>query len=107
MEITLKDLKEKKACSEQVEIFRALFGKGGQVTLAKCRLAAKAGLNFNWASSYFLDPAQRVEYARVTAPALAKYERVTALAYERITALALAEYWRAAALAFHQATLIK
>ena len=64
MKLYARDLQAAKACPEQVALFRAHFGDGGTVTLAKVRKVA--GLfNWDWAARFLLSPASRAEYARV------------------------------------------
>ena len=121
--ITIDQLQEAHACSEQVDRFRELFGKSIEVTEAAA-IEYASEFDWDWAAAYLLShsaqaeydrvralaqveydrvaaPA-RAEYRRVTAPARAEYDRVTAPAwaeYERVTAPAWAEYDRVTALA--------
>ena len=113
MKLYARDLQAAKACPEQVALFRAHFGDGGTVTLAKVRKVAPL-FNWDWAARCLLSPASwaeyervkvlaRAEYDSVTVPAWAEYERVIASAraeYERVTALAWAEYARVKASAW-------
>ena len=119
-------LENAKACQQQIDLFRALFGESVVVTVARAR---KVSDQFDWGyAERFLDALglaeyDRVlatawaEYRRVRAPALAEYDRVlaTALAecgrvrasawaeYDRVRALALAEYRRVRASAWASA----
>ena len=113
MKLYARDLQAAKACPEQVALFRAHFGDGGTVTLAKVRKVALL-FNWDWAARFLLSPASWAEYERVIASARAEYERVTASAwaererviasawaeYERVKAPALAEYGRVKASAW-------
>ena len=105
MKLYARDLQAAKACPEQVALFRAHFGDGGTVTLAKVRKAALL-FNWDWAARFLLSPASRAEYARVKVLARAEYDSVTVPAwveYEHVIASARAEYRRvtASALAEH------
>ena len=102
MKLYARDLQAAKACPEQVALFRAHFGDGGTVTLAKVRKVALL-FNWNWAARFLLSPAALAEYERVTASAWAQYERVSvpALAeHDRVTVPAWAEYERVRASAW-------
>ena len=121
MKITLRNLKAKGACEEQVALFKETFGQSVEVTEETCDKAVKAGLDFNWASANLLSRTQlaeydrvqglaRAEYERVQGPALAEYQRIRGPAwaeYKRIEGLARAEYMRIEGPAFYQASLIK
>ena len=102
MKLYARDLQAAKACPEQVALFRAHFGDGGTVTLAKVRKVA--GLfSWDWAARFLLSPASWAEYKRVTVPARAEYERVIASAwaqYERVIVPAWAQYGRVRASAW-------
>ena len=96
MKLYARDLQAAKACPEQVALFRAHFGDGGTVTLAKVRKVALL-FNWDWAARFLLSPASWSEYARVKVLARAEYDSVTVPAwveYEGITASARAEYER-------------
>ena len=80
MKLYARDLQAAKACPEQVALFRAHFGDGGTVTLAKVRKVALL-FNWDWAARFLLSPASWIEYERVKAPALAEYGRVKASAW--------------------------
>ena len=49
MKITVKMLKAKHACSDQVELFQSLFPKGVEPTKALCRKHAEK-FNWDWAA---------------------------------------------------------
>lgn len=69
MLLTLQTLIDKRACPEQVELFRFMFGDSVDVTPELCERVA-AQFNFEWAARSLL-----------TGPALAEYERVSARAF--------------------------
>ena len=99
--LTLATLKKKGACSEQVALFRKLFGKSVEITEALCAEHAKA-FSWEWAAGNLLTAAACVEYRHVTAAAWAEYDRVVAPAWAeclRVAAAALEEYKRVAAAA--------
>jgi len=83
------------ACSEQVDLFRSLFGESVDVTEALC---AKHSGKFDWRfAAKLLSPQGQAEYNRVTGLAWAEYNRVTGLAwteYDRVTGPARTEYDR-------------
>ena len=89
--ITLTMLKEKGACSSQVNLFEATFGEEVIVTVARAKKFADK-FDWGWAAKAFLTAPARAEYDRASAPARAEYDR--------ITAPARAEYDRASAPAF-------
>ena len=100
--ITLTMLKEKGACSSQVNLFEATFGEEVIVTVARAKKFADK-FDWGWAAEEFLTATARAECDRVTAPAFAECERIRAPAwaeYSRITAAASAEYERIRAAAF-------
>ena len=111
MKITVKQLVEKQACVEQVKVFRKLFGASATVTLANCRKASKAGLDFNWAAQNLLPATALEAYQKAKAPALKAYQKAIATAwdsrrkaiatvlkaYEKATAPVLKAYQKATA----------
>ena len=99
MKITLRNLKAKGACEEQVALFKETFGQSVEVTEETCDKAVKAGIDFNWASANLLSRTQLAEYQRIEGPAWAEYQR--------IRGPALAEYERIRGPAFYQASMIK
>ena len=67
------------ACTEQVDLFRSLFGEFVNVTEALC---LKHSDKFDWGfASKLLSPAGQAEYERVSGLARAEYKRVTGLAW--------------------------
>ena len=106
MKLYISQLIDKRACRDQVDLFRSRFGESVDVTPELCASVA-AEFDFAWATRCLLSVSALAEYKRVTAPAWAEYERVRATAwaeYERVRATALAEYERveASALAEYQ-----
>ena len=84
MKISVKDLKAKQACADQVELFEKTFGHGPvNVTKANCLKAAKAGLDFEWAAGRFLSRAAWADYKKAGASALVDYDKALALAFWR------------------------
>jgi hypothetical protein len=69
--LTLATLKKKGACSEQVALFRKMFGRSVEITEALCVEHASV-FSWGWAARNLL-----------TAPACAEYDRVTAAAWAR------------------------
>ena len=106
MLITKQMLLDKKACSDQVELFVSLFGEEAKVTKANCLKAYEAGIDFGWAADNLLSPSQWEAYEAIEQPALKAYEAIQqpALeAYEAIEQQAYEEYRKQCALAFYQA----
>ena len=91
--ITLKQLTDARACSEQVERFEATFGDSVNVTVAKAR---KVAGKFDWYFAVrFLDDEGSAAYKAAMAPADAAYEAARApadAAYEAARAPADAAY---------------
>ncbi len=86
------------ACAEQVDLFEEIFGDSVIVTVKRAEKVA-ALFDWEWATR-LLDRQGRAEYARVTAAAGAKLNRVEAAAfakYKRVTAAAGAKLYRATA----------
>ena len=92
--LTLKTLKRKGACIDQLELFEATFGKSAEVTV---ELAVKhaSQFNFGWAACNLLTAAALAEYEKARAAARAAYEKARAAAF--------AEYEKARAAAFAEA----
>ena len=99
MIITLQQLKDKRACEKQVELFKKLFGESVEVTLENCLLAASHELNFDWASGEFFTIAQRAAYEEAVALLLKDYEKAIAPL--------LKTYKEGRAKAFYEASLKK
>ena len=77
--ITLKQLTDARACSEQVKRFEATFGDSVNVTVAKARkVAGKFDWNF---AVLFLDDEGSDAYKAARAPADAAYEAAMAAAW--------------------------
>ena len=66
--LTLQQLKEKNACSEQVELFKAMFGESVIITESLC-LSVADKFVWNWASDNLLDERQRKLYNESITPA--------------------------------------
>jgi hypothetical protein len=78
--ITIEQLRNADACSEQVELFRELFGERTYVTEAKAqRFATK--FNFEWAKKLLTAQAWEA-YSKATAPARKAYIKAIAPARE-------------------------
>ena len=94
--ITLKQLTDARACSEQVKRFEATFGDSVNVTVARARKVS--GL-FDWDfARRFLDGEGKAAYDAATATAYAAYDAVTATAYVAYKA-ARATAWASAYIA--------
>ena len=92
--ITHKQLEDKQACEDQLELFKHLFGDEVKLTL---EVVKEHGHKFDiqWAANMLLSKEALAEYERVRDAALAEYKRVldAALAeYKRVEGPALAEY---------------
>src|SRR5208282_2710189 len=99
MRLHIQQLIDRKACQEQVDLFRAKFGESVDITEELC-VSVATEFNFDWAAQELLTAPALAEYECVTAQALAEYERVTAQAqaeYKRVTTQAWAEYQRGTA----------
>ena len=82
------------ACTEQVNLFRTLFGESINVTEALC-LEHFDKFDWNFAAK-LLSPDGRAEYKRVRDLALAEHERVRDLAwaeYDRVRGFAWARLY--------------
>jgi hypothetical protein len=102
--LTLQQLKNKRACQGQVDLFRQTFGESVEITPALCESVA-ARFDWNWASANLLTPAASAEYERIQGPAYAEYKRVQGAAlaeYERVEGAAYTEYERVCARTFGQ-----
>ena len=102
MKLHIQTLIDKGACSNQVELFRAMFGESVNVTQELCVSVADK-FDFEWTALQLLTPTAQAEYERVRAQAWAEYERVEApvrAKYERVEAPARAEYERVRASAW-------
>ena len=71
MTLTIKTLQEHGACSDQVELFRSLFGESVELTEA---LAIEHGDKFDiaWCADNLLKAPALAEYRRVIAPAFVR-----------------------------------
>ena len=116
--ITLAQLRQARACSEQCDLFEQMFGKQVTVTVELAR-EHSAIFDWDWAASRLLSPADYEAYRAAVAPALATYKVTTDLAwatykvtrdsawatYKAATDLAWATYKAATAVAFAEAYL--
>ena len=82
------------ACSDQVRLFRKLFGTQVYVTVSRAEGVADK-FDLDWLANRILSASALDEYARATAPARAEYGRAVASAE--------AEYGRAVAPAWARA----
>ena len=69
--LTLTTLKKKGACSEQVALFRKMFGRSVEITEALCVEHASV-FSWGWAARNLLTAPALAEYLRATAPAWAR-----------------------------------
>jgi hypothetical protein len=92
--LTLATLKAKGACSEQVALFRQIFGQSVEITEALC-VEHAALFSWEWAAENLLSAKARAAYDAATTTAEAAYEAAKAparAAYEAATATASAAY---------------
>lgn len=93
MRITVKYLKRRGACAEQVALFREHYPNGANVTVPTVRKALRLGLNVGW----LVPEPLRAEYERQSAPLRAEYDRQHALLlaeYDRQRASLLVSFLR-------------
>jgi len=99
VKISVNNLKAKKACQDQLDLFTRTFGdKPVSVTKANCLKAAAAGLDFDWAANRLLSPAARTDYNKTVDAAWADYDKAidAALAdYDKACDAARADYVKA------------
>ena len=94
--VTLQQLKDLGACSEQLQLFEEKFGESVVVTLELCMEFAQE-FGFRWASRHLLPPKWQKEFDRVCDPARAESHRVCVAAemeYDRVCAVARVEFRR-------------
>ena len=97
MRITDSLLKREGACPDQRKLFRKLYPRGANTTVASLRRAAEAGLSITWLERFIPAPARKAYY-EATAPAQKAYdEAMTAAqkAYYEATAPAWKVYYEA------------
>ena len=63
MEITVEFLRTKKACPEQLKVFKKMFGDGAELTLPNLKRAVDADLRINWLASQIMDRQKQIIYA--------------------------------------------
>src|SRR3990167_2306304 len=100
--LTLQQLQDHRACSDQIQLFRKLFDESAIVTVKAC-VAVADKFNWEWAARHLLKAIARAEYNRVKDPARKKYYWVVDLAwaeYKQVTDPAWAEYQRIQAATF-------
>jgi vacuolar-type H+-ATPase subunit H len=105
--ITVKLLRELKACESQVDKFIETFGKDAEV-IPTMELAEKYGSEFNihWLANILLNFDQRKVYDEAIAPAKKIYDEAIAPArkiYNKATTPAQKIYNKASAIAFVKA----
>jgi len=91
--ITAEWLANKKACADQVELFRATFGAAAPVTEANVLRALRAGLNVRWLAGHAPPPAWETCYA-VIIPAWEAY-RAAVVSGKAAYDIVYAEAWGA------------
>src|SRR6185312_13572450 len=103
--ITLADLVDNHACSEQRDLFVSTFGDKAKIGPRAAAKAIKAGLDISWLER-LIPASARAEYEKAMAPALAEYDKAKASAwaeYDKVRAPAWAEYKKAMASALVKA----
>ena len=79
MKITIRLLKSKGACEDQIEKFKTLFPEGVVLTEAACMDHAQT-FNWGWAAEMLLTPKARKLYDETCAPARKLYDETCASA---------------------------
>ena len=128
MRVTAKQLRDKKACEDQVLVFKKEWPRGVRVTFDSLQRAAELELDLDWFAAAFLPAPAWVDYCKATEIVRADYSTAIAVAlvdyckateivrahnralapalaladYIKATAPALADYRKAIALALHQ-----
>ena len=90
--LTLDQLIQAKACQEQVNLFKELFGSEVKVTVRKAQSVASK-FDWNFAAAHLLSSSGYTEYDKVRAPALSEYKKVCAPAwaeYDKVCATTFA-----------------
>ena len=99
--ITADMLREKRACANQLMVFKKRFPNGAEVSEALARELAPV-FDWEWAAEALLSPSALKAYNEATAPARKAYDEATALAlkaYDEVMAPASKAYNEAEALA--------
>ena len=94
MKLKLSKLIELDACTQQVDLFKEMFGDEVNITQKLC-LRVFDKFDFKWAAYKLLNKSALAEYEKVQNQALAEYENVKRSAraeYLMVTDAALAEY---------------
>ena len=112
--LTVQQLRDARACADQVELFVKLTGETLELTRQWCLDHAQE-FDWGWGAAHFLSPAALAEFERVMAAVSAEYYRVGAAAwaecervraaawaaaraeYDRVEAATEAEYYRVTA----------
>lgn len=79
--VTLKQLGHAKACDDQVEFFKQMFGEETEVTPEKC-LEVYDKFDWDWAARYLLTPSNREDYRKAHASARKEYEKARNAAWK-------------------------
>ena len=81
MKVTVAQLTKLNACRDQVDLFIKTFGQEVEVTEASCLIAARAGIDIDWAAQKLLTPKQRQAYKDAKAPLWQAYEDAKAVEF--------------------------
>ena len=74
MKVTVDQLTKLNACRVPVDLFIKTFGQEVEVTEANCLIAARAGIDIDWAAQKLLTPKQKQAYKDAEAPLWQAYE---------------------------------
>ncbi len=95
MKLTLQTLIDKRACKDQVALFREMFGDSVEITEELC--ASFARFDFTWAAQHLLSVAAWDDYLRNRETAWADYLRIKGSApradYARSRAITFAKLY--------------
>jgi len=78
--ITVRWLKRRYACADQIKQFRLVFGNQAELTRTNALLAASAGLDMDWLASRLLSVTAQRTYAEAVATAQHTYAEAVATA---------------------------
>jgi ABC-type oligopeptide transport system substrate-binding subunit len=109
MLITLKLLKDKRACARQCEIFATEWPDGCTISLATVRKALSLKLDLDWAATNLLNNSTLKVYNEAVATAWRTYDEARATAertYNEARATALKTYNEAVSKAFVKAARV-
>ncbi len=96
MKLTLQTLIDKRACKDQVALFREMFGDSVEITEELCASSARK-FDFTWAAQHLLSVAAWDDYLRITGWAWVDYVHITD---DRIKGSARADYAHSRAITF-------